>query len=250
MYIVFMTNSGLKGSISSISCVGLNASLQRVIHAALAPAVELIFYDRLSDLIRDWDEVSDHCPLVIALMDSHSQSDLLTLIHSSYWQKILRRRFWVISDLDDLTMIRYLFEKGIDDYFSLPLRTQELTIKAERLLNFLHNPSRSLTLAEAKSLGIDLNHFTSREKYFLGAFFSCRDRSLGRSELIRLVWGEGTALHPKTLNVHLHNLRRKLKPFGYQVVSITKGKWSILRSGKPHNESNKRHNADAQASLV
>ena len=53
------------------------------------------------------------------------------------------------------------------------------------------------------------------------------DRCISRTDILEKVWGK-TSVHPKTVDVHLYNLRRKLHAYGYMIRSDGGGKWSLL----------------------
>jgi DNA-binding winged helix-turn-helix (wHTH) protein len=56
-------------------------------------------------------------------------------------------------------------------------------------------------------------------------------RSVNRKDILKKVWG-ATSVHPKTVDVHLYNLRRKLDPLGFQITSHGPGQWKLLQKEK------------------
>jgi DNA-binding winged helix-turn-helix (wHTH) protein len=64
--------------------------------------------------------------------------------------------------------------------------------------------------------GIQISDLTFREHQLLTIFISRPERRVGREELYGAIWSKVT-VNRKTLDVHLFNLRRKLRPFGYDI---------------------------------
>ena len=75
--------------------------------------------------------------------------------------------------------------------------------------------------------GHEIESLTSKQKQLLSLFLSSPGRVVSRDDILEQVWGD-TSVHPKTVDVHLYNLRRKLNEFGYIIRSEGGGRWSLI----------------------
>ena len=48
------------------------------------------------------------------------------------------------------------------------------------------------------------------------------DKTLHRNEIVKIIW-RNIAIHPNTLDVHIYNLRKKLKDYNYGIKAIGNG---------------------------
>ena len=80
------------------------------------------------------------------------------------------------------------------------------------------------------------NELTSMERRILDLFLNAPGRCVGRNELILEIWGE-THVHPKTIDVHLYNLRKKLQLQNMTIkAEVGAGRWvltSYIKSREP-----------------
>lgn len=123
--------------------------------------------------------------------------------------------FIVASRVDDLDLIRFYLKAGARDYLLKPLRPNELVAKVERSMNQISN--REVLILRNDLDGIQINDLTFREHQMLTVFLSRPDRKVARTELYDAIWNKVT-VNRKTLDVHLFNLRRKLRPYGFDVI--------------------------------
>lgn len=111
-------------------------------------------------------------------------------------------------------------EAGADDYLTKPFEPRELILRIHRILE------RSRPLQQEKNLlkigahtfdqnaqklfkGSDAIHLTSLEKTLLGAFSKCPGETLSREYLAA---SGGVSLSPRTVDVQITRLRRKIEP--------------------------------------
>ena len=121
----------------------------------------------------------------------------------------------IASRLDDLELIRFYLKAGARDYILKPLRPNELVAKVERALNQISN--REIFILRNDLDGISVSDLTFREHQLLTIFLSRPGRSVKRDDLYGAIWTKVT-VNKKTLDVHLFNLRRKLRPHGYDII--------------------------------
>lgn len=129
--------------------------------------------------------------------------------------------FMVVSSDDDIDSLRLCFKEGATDYITKPFRKNELLVKIEAILK--NNKVVGKPLKSNISIdGVAIEGLTGKQKKLLALFDSREDRVIDRDLILDKVWGD-TSVHPKTLDVHLYNLRRKLHPYGLIIKSLGGG---------------------------
>lgn len=114
-------------------------------------------------------------------------------------------------------------DAGADDYVTKPFSPRELQSRIKALLrrssNFhdsdeLKRGPLALSLSahrlKADGQEVDLGH---TEFKLLAFFMQHPDRVYSRSQLLDHVWGPGTFIEERTVDVHILRLRKSLKPF-------------------------------------
>jgi len=133
-------------------------------------------------------------------------------------------------------------EAGADDYVSKPFSVSELLARIHAVLR---RNTRGM-MDEAHGYGeLQLDPVSHRvsikgiplelapmEYQLLLFFLRNQERVYSRKELIRLVWGSGTFVEARTVDVHIRRLRMALEPSGYdrliQTVRGTGYRFSVL----------------------
>jgi DNA-binding response OmpR family regulator len=123
--------------------------------------------------------------------------------------------FLIASRIDDLDIIRFYLKAGARDYILKPLRPNELVAKVEKSLHQISN--REILILRNDLDGIQVTDLTFREHQMLTIFLSRTDRKVKRDELYAAIWGK-VNVNKKTLDVHLFNLRRKIRPYDYDII--------------------------------
>jgi DNA-binding response OmpR family regulator len=122
----------------------------------------------------------------------------------------------IVSRNDEVDLIRFYLRVGVRDYILKPIRPNELVAKVERALMQIDN--RSVLIFKNDLDGNQLTDLTFREHQIMTVFLNSPSRTIERDTLIETVWNK-TLVNRKTLDVHVFNLRRKLRPIGYDIVS-------------------------------
>lgn len=73
-----------------------------------------------------------------------------------------------------------------------------------------------------------LEELTFKEFKILNVFLESTHRSATRNDLIEALWGK-IQVGPKTLDVHLFNLRKKLRIYKYDLIHKGSSIWSLER---------------------
>jgi len=128
--------------------------------------------------------------------------------------------FIVISDLDDLDVLRNIKSCGPSDFLVKPINKNEIILKVECLLlpHAIHHVNFSQ---------IDMGRLTNREQQILDCFKPFdTGRSITREKIQESVW-KGVYVTPKTLDVHIHNLRKKLQGTPVKIRNKGHNEWSL-----------------------
>lgn len=123
--------------------------------------------------------------------------------------------FIIVSQIDDLDLMRFYLKIGARDYILKPVRPNELVAKVEKSLAHISNSEVRLLRNDLD--GVPVGDLTFREHQMLTIFLSRLDRCVSREALFSAIWSKVT-VNRKTLDVHLFNLRRKIRPLGYDIV--------------------------------
>ncbi|RYZ80317.1 MAG: hypothetical protein EOP06_25590 [Proteobacteria bacterium] len=102
---------------------------------------------------------------------------------------------------------------GASDLLFEPFKTGELLYRCERLLQHLEG----FKLLPNVVNGVRIRNLTFKERRLLTVFLSVKTGGIIRSELFEAVWNS-VAVHRKTLDVHLFNLRKKLRQQGFDII--------------------------------
>jgi DNA-binding response OmpR family regulator len=130
-------------------------------------------------------------------------------------------------------------EMGADDYVTKPFSPREVVARVKAVLRRGRlDESESPVLAEFGTLEIDLDRrevrrdgepvgLATQEMALLGVFVENQGVVLSRQQLLDLAWGEDWIGDPRTVDVHVRQLRRKLgdelplvtvRGFGYRLA--------------------------------
>ena len=134
--------------------------------------------------------------------------------------------YLVISSSDDISTIRNAFDAGAIDYLLKPFNQNEVRAKVER--HIINIEERNLETSKSlEALNLDLSLFTNKEIKIIESFNIKEEKTLHRNEIVKLIW-KNIAIHPNTLDVHIYNLRKKLKPFNFGIKAVGNGLFKFI----------------------
>ncbi|RYZ93650.1 MAG: hypothetical protein EOP06_00340 [Proteobacteria bacterium] len=111
---------------------------------------------------------------------------------------------------DRITQLR---DYGVDEILFRPFRVSELLYRCEQTLSLA--PEQALLPRRIN--GISITGLTMKERRLLAVFLLAPAFEISRENLFDQLW-RSISVNRKTLDVHLFNLRKKLRPHGFDVV--------------------------------
>ena len=196
------------------------------------------FFFSLEDFADSFYKESYKCSFLIAelILKDGNFLDFLGKLKNKGFFKVPT---FIISSVDDLDVMRFCFKEGVIDYLTKPFKPNELLIKIENI--FKKEDSKPLTY-EGQERDVTINgkqvkNLTLKQLQVLSLFLKSPVRCVNRKDILKKVWGS-TSVHPKTVDVHLYNLRRKLNPIGFQINSKGPGRWALVQKEALKNPEN------------
>ncbi len=187
-------------------------SLGRQYRHILSEDYDILFLHSLQDF---YAQLAVNNPLLLISELSLKDGYFLDNLDALKNDKTLKLPFPIVINtvIDDLNTMRACFEKGISEYFVKPVKTNELLFKLEKLLLFTSDLKNSLT-----------------EKQFelLSLFMNSANAEVSKEKILHTLWG-ANKVHPKVVDVHLYNLRRKVSNQGLIIRSIGPGLWKLVK---------------------
>ena len=188
------------------------------------------YFSAISDFQNTLDNAEQSPVLIIAdlMLDD---GNFMNYLNKSKDPLLMTIPFIIVSSVDDIDALRYCFQEGALDYLTKPFKKNEIIVKIENALNgkkFGGYQTTNLQTHRSMILdGKEVTGLTSKQKQLLSLFLDSPSRVISRDDILDKVW-QDTSVHPKTVDVHLYNLRRKLHSFGYIIRSEGGGKWSLI----------------------
>ncbi len=186
------------------------------------------YFSKISDFQENLTNTEVSPALIIAdlMLDD---GNFMSYLNESKDNKLMVVPFIIVSSIDDIDALRFCFMEGALDYLTKPFKKNELIVKIENILSGASmRSSNSVQAHKMMNLdGHEIESLTSKQKQLLSLFLSSPGRVVSRDDILEQVWGD-TSVHPKTVDVHLYNLRRKLNEYGYIIKSEGGGKWSLI----------------------
>ncbi|OIQ16142.1 MAG: hypothetical protein BM556_15905 [Bacteriovorax sp. MedPE-SWde] len=176
------------------------------------------------------EETSNPPSLIVAdlMLDD---GNFMTYLNTAKHPSLMVIPFIIVSSIDDIDALRFCFMEGALDYLTKPFKKNELIVKIENIFSGVgRKVAPAPTTGSHRSMVLDgreVENLTSKQKQLLSLFLNASDRVVSRDDILDHVWGD-TSVHPKTVDVHLYNLRRKLHDHGYIIRSEGGGRWSLI----------------------
>ena len=216
-------------SLKTIALLRGESNVSTELHRMLERFYIVRTFEQMKDLQEHMAIYPDSIHLTIYICDKECERTLFKLLDSAAWKRIRTIPFWTILESDDLTLMRYLFHNGIDDVFCLPIHNGEFLVKLDRTLSRENHFAGLELFCDMSRESFNEQDFTRIELRLLSLFVSAKGKEFNRHEIIKAIWGRKVSHHQKTLNVHLHNLRKKLTRYGYTILNTSRGEWAIVR---------------------
>lgn len=189
------------------------------------------FFSSINELKAVLDVNEEVPPSLIIADINMSGGSFLDLLHESNNRLLKKVPFIIASDTNDLDVLRFCFQKGASDFLIKPLRSSELIAKIEQSLkrNIMNNFDLSRDFLSRESLAQKFNFLTPKESSILSLFMTSPDKKVSRSQIMSTIW-DGISVQNKTVDVHLHNLRKKIHPLGMSIRSTGLGEWIFIEN--------------------
>jgi len=187
------------------------------------------YFERLDTFVEALANTpNDELPQMIVADLMLGDGNFLNFLTNSKDSNILNIPFIIVSSIDDIDALRFCFKEGALDYLTKPFKKNELLVKIENVLSgSTRIRSVETGLKKVSIDGQEVENLTAKQKQLLSLFLESNDRCVTRNDILEKVWGR-TNVHPKTVDVHLYNLRRKLHSVGYMIRSEGGGRWALL----------------------
>lgn len=119
--------------------------------------------------------------------------------------------------------------KMLDFYGDLHVfnwRLQKLSQSFLSIKSVIEKTSIAGELAEGPLESLSL---TPTQHKILSLFIEAAGSEVSRERITKSVW-ENLTVHPKTLNVHLTQIRRSLRGTGFDIVNCARGIWKLSKT--------------------
>lgn len=193
---------------------GTSLAVQRDFFQRMLSGIgELAFVDQLDDLEEKIARLQGPA-VIIAALDAGLRSGL------SLFEVIRQQRMPVAliatAENPSRDWVMDLLEAGAVDVMAWPISSIVLRAKVERFF-----ASAASAVADVKPTPFDLERLpelTMKEYKIVRAILSAPAQRITRLGLIERVWPDNN-VSPKTIDVHIFNLRRKLRRHGFDIKS-------------------------------
>ncbi len=131
---------------------------------------------------------------------------------------------FIVSKKSDKESIRAAFDAGVADYFASPIDSNEIEVKMDR---FLENERKGDIVAFNDFDPMVLNSLTMKELKIFQLMWKSPKHTCSKVNIYKEIWN-GVTVGSRTLDVHLHNLRNKIRRHGLTIVSKEPGQTTIM----------------------
>lgn len=131
----------------------------------------------------------------------------------------------IVSSMEDMDILTNCFEWGAVDYVIKPFKKNELVVKIAKALGQF---SVRKDLRSEEEIRAILDELTSIEAKIFQQLVNHPDQFVNRDLIQPVVWKK-VAVNPKTLDVHLSNIRRKLASTNWMIDFVDLKGWKLTR---------------------
>jgi two-component system alkaline phosphatase synthesis response regulator PhoP len=204
-------------------------NIQNVIRIALENSqLEIVAFNNAGEMLKKLEETVPDILLLDIMLPGMDGLQLIKKLKSNDKYKSIP--IMVISaktsEIDKVIGI----DLGADDYLAKPFGVLELVSRVKALLR-RSKVSEESTLLEISGLSLDIsNHkvkyedkeieFTNKQFALLEYMMTKHQRLITREDLLNKIWGYDFVGETRTLDVHIKEIRRKLKLSGIEAPTI------------------------------
>ena len=142
--------------------------------------------------------------------------------------KIKHIPYLVVSAVVDDEALEFCFNQGAVDYLTKPFHINELKIKIDRFFGSKNENGHLTKKNNPLNENFINTKLTYKESKIVTLLLNQLDHYVARKDIIEKVWNN-VNVHPKTLDVHLYNLRRKIEPLGFHILSDSTGRLKLTQ---------------------
>lgn len=186
-------------------------------------AYRLCFHPDTSALVQAFETEGDLPDLLVAYLHPGGPTLLDLLGDGPAWPRAIP--IVVVSWIDDVELIRRCYALGVREYLSAPVHEAELVVKIERMLCAPDDRACAREAPRTDPITLTLQGaahsspaLTAKEFQIVSRLVAASGGAVSRTEIMHAAW-RGLSVGPKTLDVHLTNLRKKLAPLGMSIRS-------------------------------
>jgi len=153
----------------------------------------------------------------LQLFEVNESENLIESILEKNDTRMLSKSFFIISEKLK-NWVPILLSKGVFDVMIAPIRKSELIGKLEF---FFSSPFQTNLLKSSYYFQFEL----TKKEQKLFDFLIDHPQGVTREQLMTICW-KNITVHPKTLDVHLFNLRQKIESVG-GTINFRNGMWLL-----------------------
>ncbi len=135
-------------------------------------------------------------------------------------QELLTVPFIVVSSMCDSDALRFCYRKGAVDYLVKPFKKAELLVKVEQAL------MKKDTFRGVSDL-LHSDSFTKKERQIMQVLYDAKGLAVSREKILKTIWKKENVA-PKTVDVHIHNIRKKVSEEKVKIIADGSNGW-VLR---------------------
>jgi len=163
---------------------------------------------------------------IILCININNSAHLDQVIEQSFIENLNVPTIFILSEQNE-QMIKKLYSKH---QINICFRSQPEILLREQIQYMFNNYSFFTGLKSKTILNqINTSFFTKKEVEIIRLLAESPLKELNRSELFTRVWGKDS-MNTNTLDVHLCNIRKKLKTSAINISSIQEGRVALLES--------------------